>query len=170
MFDMDKTRFAVGAVAQSTRVLTFVEGGKQNKANQASSGQQECVTLIRSISAPGKPLPPLVIFKGTTTIHEVDIKGWAWRVSNKGWSSDTITFDWLSNVFKPQTRPLPPLDPSTCRLLIIDSLGSNLKAQFIVCCMPHAINLAILLSHWSHFVAVRDIMCGNLYIRRICDS
>ena len=163
MFNMDETGFAIGAAARSTRVLTIMEGPKRKKANQASSGRQEWVTSIECVSAAGKALPPLVIFKGTTVMHDawiptgVDTTGWRWRVSNKGWSSDTLAFDWLSNIFEPQTRPLPPLDPSTRRLLIVDGHGSHMRAQFIVFCMQHAIDLAILPSHSSHLTQPLDV-------------
>ena len=58
-------------------------------------------------------------------------------------------------VLKPQTRPFSPLDPSTRRLIIVNSHGSHMKAQCIVYCMQHAINLAILPS--PHITQPLDI-------------
>ena len=141
MYNMDETGFNVGGAPRSTRVLSISEGsGRRKKADQSTSGRQEWVTSIECVSATGRALPPLVIFKGTTNMHDgwlptgVDYPGWRWRVSDSGWTSYFLTYDWLSNVFDPQTHPLP-LDPPTRRLLIVDGHGSHMKADFIVFCM-----------------------------------
>ena len=163
IFNMDETGFAIGAAAQSTRVLTVIDGPRVKKANQAAGARQESVTSIECISAAGTVLPPFIIYKGTGTMndrwvpHNIDVSGWGWAVSNKGWTNDTLGYNWLIQVFGPQTRPLPPLDPSSCRLLIIDGHGSHMQGRFIAFCMQHAIDLAILPSHSSHKTQPLDV-------------
>ena len=153
---MDKTGFGIGAT-QSTRVLTVVETGQKRpcKAVKSAGARQEWVTSIECVSAAGTALPPLLIYKGTGIMNsgwlprEVDTTGWGGTSSNTGWTNNTLGYEWLTAVFKPQTCP-PPLTPPTCRLLIANGHGSHLQARFISFCMLHAIDLMILPAHSSH--------------------
>ena len=102
---MDKTGFNIGGAPWFTRVLAVLDGPKRKKANQSTSDRQEWFTLIKCLSAAGRALPPLVIFKGTAVMHDgwlprgVEYPGWRYCISNKGWSNDTLAYKWLSNIF-----------------------------------------------------------------------
>ena len=165
IFNMDETGFGIGTT-QSTRVLTVMETGqKAQKAKKASPGRQEWVTSIECVSAAGFALPPLLIYKGTGTMNsgwlpkDVDSTGWAWTSSSSGWTNNTLGYEWLTNIFEPQTRPPPltPPAPPTRRLLIADGHGSHLQARFISFCMRNSIDLMILPAHSSHRTQPLDV-------------
>ena len=138
---------------------------RTQKAKKASTPRQEWVTSIECVSAAGTALPPLIIYKGTGTMNAswlpdpVDTAGWAWTSSNTGWTNNTLGFDWLTEVFEPQTRPPPltPPAPPTRRLLIIDGHGSHMQARFAAFCMRNAIDLMVLPAHSSHITQPLDV-------------
>ena len=67
------------------------------------------VTSVECIPASGKALPLFVIYKGTNSIsdscvpHRVNVSPWKWGVSNNGWTNNTLSWQWLTGIFKPQT-------------------------------------------------------------------
>jgi len=61
IYNMDETGYAISAT-QSTRVLAVLE--KEKLARKGAPRRQEWVTSIECVSAAGRALPPLVIFKG----------------------------------------------------------------------------------------------------------
>ncbi len=151
IYNMDETGHGIG-LTQSTRVLVVCGGDKGQKATKTTSGRQEWVTTIECVSASGRLLPPLVIFRATGSINarwlpeELEVQGWRWTTSNTGWTNDTLSFDWLQRVFEPCTTP----SSNQRRLLILDGHGSHVKARFIAFCIVHKIDLMVLPSHTSH--------------------
>jgi len=161
IFNMDETGYALGAT-QSTRVLAVVERGeKGGKAWKSASGKQEWVTTIECVSASGKALAPLVIFRATGNFQlgwlprgVEAVKDWSWSTSRTGWTNDFLAYKWLAEVFQPQTLPS---SPNQRRLLIVDGHGSHVKAPFIAFCMKNAIDLMVLPSHSSHITQPLDV-------------
>ena len=156
--NMDETGYAIGAT-QSTRVLAVLE--KEKLARKGAPGRQEWVTSIECVSAAGRALPPLVIFKGGSfnsgwlPAGQGDaVKGWGWASSNTGWMNDTLAFNWLEKVFLTSTVPSTP---NQRRLLIVDGHGSHVKARFIACCIQNKIDLMVLPAHSSHITQPLDV-------------
>ncbi|EIW67026.1 hypothetical protein TREMEDRAFT_15754, partial [Tremella mesenterica DSM 1558] len=167
IFNMDETGFGIGTT-QASRVLAVFEGdGIRGKAWKTSPGRQEWVTIIECISADGEALPPMVIFKG----NRVD--GWHWSYSNKGWSNNTLGYEWLKDVFIPTTSPSTtsstPNKPSDRRLLILDGHGSHVQACFVTC-MQHNIDLVVLPSHSSQDTQPLDIAVFAPYKKVLRDE
>jgi len=134
IYNMDETGSAIGAT-QFKRVIAVLE--KEKLARKGAPGRQEWVTSIECVSAAGRALPPLVIFKGGSFKSgwlpaglEDAVKGWGWASSNTGWTNDTLAFNWLKKVF---LTPTVPSTPNQRRLLIVDGHGSHVKARFIAC-------------------------------------
>ena len=160
IFNMDETGHGIGTT-QSTRCLVIREPGKGKgkKATKGTTGRQEWVTTIECVSAAGRALPPMVIFKATGSFNtrwlpeELEVQGWRWTTSNTGWTNDTLAYDWLERVFEPCTIPTPPRR----RLLIVDGHGSHVKARFIAFCINHSIDLMVLPSHTSHITQPLDV-------------
>ena len=125
---------------------------------KATPPRQEWVTTIECVSAAGASLPPLVIFKGTTTVNsrwipdEPEVQGWQWRVSNKGWSSDHLAWEWFTHVFEPLTCPLD----GSMRLLVVDGHGSHIQPRIQAACISSDIKLMILPPHSSHLTQPLD--------------
>ena len=126
---------------------------------------QEWITTIECISASGCALPPLVIYSATGAMNirwipegGTGTEKWSWTTSNKGWTNDTLSYDWLQDIFEPSTAsPSDPSSPSNRRLLIVDGHGSHVKARFLLFCVDHAIDLMVLPAHTSAITQPLDV-------------
>ncbi len=164
IYNMDETGFGIG-LTQSTRVLVIRDGGKRSgkKATKATSGRQEWVTSIECVSASGQLLPPLVIFTALGSLNarwlpdNLEVAGWRWTTSTKGWTNNTLSFDWLVRVFHPCTTSSSFSNKDIRRLLIVDGHGSHITARFIAFCIIHKIDLMLLPSHTSAVTQPLDV-------------
>ena len=168
IYNMDETGYGIGG-SQSKQVLVVVDKrdvghtGLQEasgKALRKAKGRADWMTAIECVSASGRALPPLMIFKGKGQYNKqwlpegVDIDGWQWWASNTGWTNVTICLWWLKNHFDPLTTPTVP---SERRLLIVDGHNSHVSAAFIGHCLVRAIDLMILPPHSSHMTQPLDV-------------
>jgi hypothetical protein len=117
------------------RIMTraALESGRITKAKQ--DGSREFISLLACISAIGKWIPPLLVYKGesgdliSTWVDEVTTDSKAYfTVSPNGWSNDAIGLSWLQNVFKRYTKPLRTTQK---RLLIVNGHSSHVNMAFI---------------------------------------
>lgn len=123
-------------------------------------GSKAWTSFIECISATGRSLHPLVIFKGKsvqqqwfkTTLKE--FKGWEFTSTENGWITDDTALEWLQKVFIPQTAPL---DPSEVRLLVLDGHGSHTTTEFMWECFSNNIQLLFLPPHTSHVLQPLDL-------------
>ena len=67
---MDETGTAIGDT-QSTRVITVIHKDKTAKAYKAKPARGKWVTSIKCLTASGRLIPLLRIFKGTLTLNEI---------------------------------------------------------------------------------------------------
>jgi hypothetical protein len=74
-------------------------------------------------------------------------------MSNKGWTNDSIRYEWLTTSFKPFTRYFRN---SQC-LLLIDGHSSHLTERFIGFCIAKNIDLFCLPPHSSHLTQPLDL-------------
>ncbi len=110
IYNMDETGYAIGTTP-STRVLVLSQNKMLSgaKAVKSVAGRQEWVTTMKCVSAAGRALSPLVIYKGNGAVNQnwlpdnADLS-WAWRKSPTGWSNNKMALEWLINVFDCQTR------------------------------------------------------------------
>lgn len=169
IYNMDETGYGLGLTA-SRQVLAVMDKADTvsllpktgNKAWQKEQGSREWVTTIECVSAAGKALPPLVIFKGKAGVSSgwmpenprVDISAWAWSASESGWTNDATALKWLDLIFLPNAA----IDtPNQRRLLIVDGHGSHVRATFIGICLANDIDLMILPSHTSNISQPLDV-------------
>ena len=154
IWNMDESGFGVGE-SQTTKVLVPLDRQQQYKV---AVGKQEWVTVIECINAAGDALPPMIIFKGQNInsgwIPSQTPTDWHFAVSENGWTSNILGLQWLTKVFKPQTRDRAA---GRSRLLIADGHGSHIRADFIAYCMENDIDLLIMPPHCSHLLQPLDV-------------
>jgi 4-hydroxybenzoate polyprenyltransferase len=94
-------------------------------------------TIIECVSAEGRPLPPLIIFKGKHVQKQwfpadfEEANDWLFHATENGWTDDQTGVKWLSEVFIPNTQPTTP----ELRLLVLDGHGSHVTPQFMAFCL-----------------------------------
>jgi 4-hydroxybenzoate polyprenyltransferase len=123
-------------------------------------GSKAWTSFIECISAIGKALRPLVIFKGKSVQQQwfpvglKDYIGWEFTATDNGWTSDATALEWLKKVFLPQSAPT---NPSDARLLILDGHGSHETTDFMWECYSNNIYLLFLPPHASHVLQPLDL-------------
>jgi hypothetical protein len=150
IYNFDETGFQMG-VASTAKVVT--RSDRRNRPVVVQPGNREWTTVIECINATGWTLDPMIIFEGKlhiSTWYENSPLPTAWRiaVSENGWTTDELTFEWLQQVFEPQTRSRTV---GRYRLLILNSYRSYITPEFdkfykensiLIECMPaHSLHL-----------------------------
>lgn len=139
-------------------------------------GSRYWISILECISATGRVLKPLVIFKGRSVQQQwfpynIDfLEDWNFTCSEKGWTNNQIALQWLRNVFIPETAPKDPREP---RLLILDGHGSHMTEDFLFECYDNNIYLLFLIPHSSHVLQPLDVAVfgplKNAYRRHLSD-
>jgi 4-hydroxybenzoate polyprenyltransferase len=136
----------------------LVVGSSERRSIQKKQpGSRAWTSFIECISATGKALLPLVIFKGKSVQQQwypqdlSPYKGWEFTATDNAWTSDSTAVEWLEKVFLPQTYTLEP------RLLILDGHGSHETTDFMYLCYQHNVHLLFLPPHTSHVLQPLDL-------------
>jgi DDE superfamily endonuclease len=136
-----------------------LESGRITKAKQ--DGSREFISILACISAIGKWIPPLLIYKGesgdlmSTWVDEVTTDSKAhFTVSHNGWSSNAIGLAWLQQVFERYTKP--PRETQK-RLLIVDGHSSHVNMAFVDWADEHGVIILILPPHTTHRLQPLDV-------------
>ena len=156
IYNFDESGFAMGINA-TTKVITraFFHG----RRGVLQAGNREWVTVIETICASGRALPPYIIFKGKKFMARWfdDLpKQWALNVSPRGWTSNDIGLDWLQKHFIPHTTSQTK---GKYRLLVLDGHDSHLTAKFDQICKDNNIIPICMPSHASHLLQPLDVGC-----------
>ena len=146
VWNFDETGVALG-VCTNQQVIA---DARKKKAYNKSPESREWVSVLECVSAVGKKLQCLVIFKGkslqSTWFPSVNTPDWLYTTSANGWTSNAIGLEWLRRIFIPQTAP----SVSSHRLLILDGHGSHTPIDFMWECKKNNIHLLYLPAHASH--------------------
>jgi hypothetical protein len=148
-------------IMEGMGVNGLVVGSSERRSIQKKQpGSRAWTSFIECISATGKALLPLVIFKGksvqqqwfpTDSIELNTYKGWEVTATENAWTSDETALEWLEKVFLPQTATLEP------RLLILDGHGSHETTDFMYSCFQNNVYLLFLPPHTSHVLQPLDL-------------
>ena len=157
IYNFDETGFQMGVISTS-KVVTRSE--RRGRPRTKQPGNREWVTLIHAINACGWVLPAFVIFEAK--LHQASwyrIPGlpatWKISVSENGWTTDEITFQWLEH-FEEHTSSKTK---GKYRLLVLDGHGSHHTAQFEEFCRDHSIITLCMPAHSSHILQPLDVGC-----------
>ncbi|KAI0990914.1 hypothetical protein K3495_g17273, partial [Podosphaera aphanis] len=104
IWNMDEQGLGLG-VCSNTKVLS---SSKKTRTFVISPQNREWVSVLECVSATGRIIKPLIIFKGNslqTSWFEESTPDWTFTTSENGWTSKLIALGWLTDVFLPQTKP-----------------------------------------------------------------
>ncbi len=152
-YNMDES-----GIMEGYGVNGLVVGSSERRSIQKKQpGSRAWTSFIECISATGKALTPLVIFKGKSVQQQwfpkdlSPYKGWEFTATDNAWTSDSTAVEWLEKVFLPQTATLEP------RLLILDGHGSHETTDFMYLCYQNNVHLLFLPPHSSHVLQPLDL-------------
>ena len=154
-YNMDETGILEGQGSNG-----LVLGSSETRSvRKKQPGSRAWTSLIECISATGRSLPPLVIYKGKTVQQQwfpLDLdpyQSWRFEATENGWTSDSTAVKWLEEIFIPSTQPA---NPQEVRLLILDGHGSHETTEFMYLCLKNNIHLLFLPPHTSHVLQPLD--------------
>jgi hypothetical protein len=97
-------------IMEGQRSNGLVLSSKETKAIQRRDpGSRAWTSFIECISATGKRLPPVVIFKGKSVQAQwfprnlKPLQGWKFTATEKGWPDDDTGHEWMRKIFLPNT-------------------------------------------------------------------
>jgi 4-hydroxybenzoate polyprenyltransferase len=152
-YNMDESGIMEGFGANG---LVVGSAGKRS-IQKKQPGSRTWTSFLECISATGKALTPLVIFKGKTVQQQwfpqdlTPYDKWQFTATENAWTTDATAIEWLQKVFLPQTDTIEP------RLLILDGHGSHETTDFMYLCYQHNIYLLFLPPHSSHVLQPLDL-------------
>jgi len=135
IYNFDKKGFLMGLGRIVKRIMTkdALKSGRVTKSKQ--DGSREFLSCLACISAIGKWIPPLLVYKGdsgdliSTWVDEVTTDSQAhFTVSSNGWSNNKIGLMWLQKVFERYTKLARATQK---RLLIVDGHSSHVNMAFV---------------------------------------
>jgi hypothetical protein len=135
LYNFDEKGFLMGLGQTLKRIMTLaaLKSGRVTKSKQ--DGSREFISILACVSAIGKAIPPLLLYRGEsgdlldTWVDDVDRNAGAHFSSTpNGWSSNEMGMVWLKHVFKRYTKPTRA---TTKRMLIVDGHSSHVNIDFI---------------------------------------
>jgi hypothetical protein len=107
IYNMDEKGFMLG---QALKVKVICRKGRKNP-RYSQDGNREMVTVIETISADGRVLPPMYIYKGSAhlmgwhaAVQAKDEATFAW--SPKGWTDRELGLEWVEKNFDKYSRDM----------------------------------------------------------------
>jgi len=154
-WNMDESGIALSSCTNSIRLGDALK----KKTLVQSPENREWVSIVESISALGRSIRPLVIFKGkhiqSSWFHHDEVPDWVYTTSKNGWIANRIAFNWLTKIFLPETKP----PGNEARLLILDGHGSHHTTEFLWECKTNNVWLVFLPPHSTHVLQPLDLSC-----------
>ena len=154
IWNMDETGIALG-VCSNQRVIG---SSSTTQTYIRTPENREWVSILECISAIGQKIAPVVIFKGkslqTSWFTPGKTPEYLYTTSENGWTSNTISLQWLKEVFLPFTQC-----NNAPHLLLLDNHGSHISVEFMKICWQHNVYLYYLIPHSSHVLQPLDLSC-----------
>lgn len=120
--------------------------------------------MIECVSATGKAIAPLIIFKGKqhqeSWYSNTNAADAFFAVSDQGWTNSEIALEWLQRVFDPQTKSQAQ---NGHQLLLINGYSSHTSYEFLEYCLQNKIIPFCMPSHSTHHLQPLDVSAFRLY-------
>ncbi|EED20339.1 conserved hypothetical protein [Talaromyces stipitatus ATCC 10500] len=146
------TGFIVGQGKNESVVTKYPKTAKR----VSSLSSRESLTVVESINAEGRVIPPLIIPKGEKHMEEwyrrIQDPEWLTAPASNGFITDEIAFEWLQH-FQHYTKPEYTFE---WRLLIMDNHTTHLTIQFVQYCEIYRIRLFRFPPHSTHLLQPLD--------------
>ena len=130
MWNIDKTGIVLDIYAN----ILVLTSSKKSHTYVKAPQDREWVSIIETISATGRKLRCLVIFKGGSLQVQWftmdNVPDWLYTTSENGWTSNSIAVNWLEQIFLPETKP----NEKKYWILILDGHGSHISVDFLWTC------------------------------------
>jgi hypothetical protein len=161
LYNFDEKGFLMGLGRTLKRIMTLaaLKSGRVTKSKQ--DGSREFISILACVSAIGKAIPPLLLYRGEsgdlldTWVDDVDRNAGAHFSSTpNGWSNNEMGMVWLKQVFERYTKPTRA---TTKRMLIVDGHSSHVNMEFIDWADRHGIIVMILPLHTTHRLQPLDV-------------
>lgn len=150
VFNADET--GINVVYKPGKVLAMV--GRKNVYSIAAGERGKNHTILACVSASGISLPPLMIYPRKRSVPEGMRAGappdTMFTVSDSGWMTKEIYFDW----FKQFIKWITPIRPV---LLIQDGHASHVSIDLIEVARANDIHLLCLPPHTTHILQPLDV-------------
>jgi hypothetical protein len=159
IYNMDEKGFLMGLI-QVAKVICR-KGDKAPRKTQ--DGNREMITVLETVSASGKLLPPFIIYEGkahyagwhsSNVEQQFDVQGSVFAVSPNGWTDQELGVQYLKQLFIP--RVISGGEHGKC-LLILDGHTSHDNWEFFECCLNHNIIPYQLPPHSTHLLQPLDV-------------
>ncbi len=153
IYNMDEKGLALGQIGSEQVVCSKYT--KNPRVKEPTN--TEWVSLLECILIDGDLLPPFIIFKAKVQMEEwakLLSKGGKICISDKGWTNNTLGFEWLKQVFNPYTKAR---QKGAYRMLILDGHKSHLTTEVIQLCVSEKIILTCLPAHTTHMLQPLDV-------------
>lgn len=153
------------------------EIGVENRSDEARKEEglkqsyetKERISIMECVSADGKYISPVVVFKGDCLLrHWFDILkddpdkvDWSFITSSNGCTNNEILLEWLKKVFVPRTRP----PNGETRLLIMDGCQGHPCPDFWGICAEENIMVSIIPPKSSHILQPLDLSIFSVLIQ-----
>ena len=147
LYNMDETGTQEGE--SSTRKVAGNASIRGTKVTKPSN--TDWVSAIECISASGRRLQPAIVFKGghlqSNWAPPESFPRWHYKATPSGWTNTDIAFNWIEEVFLPQTKPVSTRD---WRLLILDGFSTYIDHFFQLVAFRNKVQLYYLPAYTSY--------------------
>lgn len=153
IFNLDET--ALCFAPDKNKVLA--EKNSKHVYNSILTGEKENLTVLLTINAAGELAPPLVIFplkKISKDIAKNANRDWALAVSEKGWITSEIFFEYVANTF---LKWLKDNNFEFPIILFYDGHSSHLKYWLAKFCKENEIIVIVLYPNSTHVTQPLDV-------------
>ncbi len=146
--NMDETGIMMGVLGRNLVVISRSMALQYMK----QPGNKNWISVLGTISATGRVLPPFIIFKGahhqSSWYSCPSPHDWRFAIFENGWTNDEFVLAWLQSHFEPLTRP----QNNQYRLMLLDGHSSHCTWAFlnhcrlnriVVLCLPAHINMPL---------------------------
>ena len=156
--NMDET-----ALEYHHKDVKFVVPRDQTQVFIPQDDRHQHVTLVPCVFADGSSLKPLAIIQAKhipSALDMQEIVEYDWRFQDKGWMTERIWSEWISDVFLPaiEERRKSRSYEDRYAMLVVDGHSSRLSPDALRACQQARVIVKTYVAHSSHWCQVLD--CG----------